>query len=85
MDFGLACEWFVENPRDNLGKILGTPAYMAPEQAAGQLQRAEPRTDVYALGVILFQLLTGELPFRRRRRQRLAPGQACRSSTSRWI
>lgn len=64
LDFGLACEWFVETPRDNHGKILGTPAYMAPEQAAGQTLRAEPRTDVYALGVILFQLLTGELPFR---------------------
>ena len=64
LDFGLACEWFVETPHDNHGKLLGTPAYMAPEQAAGQSPRAEPRTDVYALGVILFQLLTGELPFR---------------------
>lgn len=64
LDFGLACEWFVSLPQDHQGKILGTPAYMAPEQAAGQSQRAEPRTDVYALGVILFQMVTGELPFR---------------------
>ena len=64
LDFGLACEWFVESPGDSYGKILGTPAYMAPEQASGQSPRAEPRTDVYALGVMLFQLLTGELPFR---------------------
>ncbi len=64
LDFGLACEWFTGLPNTYHGKLAGTPAYMAPEQAAGKSIRAEPRTDVYALGVILFQLLTGELPFR---------------------
>ncbi len=64
-DFGLAKEW--QQHADQLtveGHIVGTPAFMAPEQARGESLGIEPRTDIYALGVILFQLLTGELPFR---------------------
>ncbi len=62
VDFGLAKQ-FNENGQTMSGAIMGTPFYMAPEQAAGQNRRIGPPSDVYSLGVILYQCLTGRVPF----------------------
>lgn len=64
MDFGLAKREAGEITMTVDGQILGTPAYMAPEQAGGDGHGVDRRADVYSLGVILFELLTGERPFR---------------------
>jgi WD40 repeat protein len=62
-DFGLAKRLGTEGVTAT-GSILGTPSYMAPEQAGGRSKNVGPATDVYALGAILYEMLTGRPPFR---------------------
>ena len=62
-DFGLAKRVEEGNSLTHTGAILGTPTHMAPEQAAGSRGQVGPTTDVYSLGTILYQMLTGRPPF----------------------
>jgi WD40 repeat protein len=64
VDFGLALREEIEIAMTVDGQIIGTPAYMSPEQAAGLGHRVDGRSDVYSLGVLLYEMLCGELPFR---------------------
>jgi WD40 repeat protein/tRNA A-37 threonylcarbamoyl transferase component Bud32 len=64
-DFGLAQTIEGGQTMTQSGFLVGTPGYMAPEQAGGKRALVGPATDTYALGVVLYQLLTGQLPFQR--------------------
>src|SRR4029077_7652387 len=63
-DFGLAKRLDADTGQTQSGAVVGTPSYMAPEQAAGRGKEVGPATDVYALGAILYECLTGRPPFK---------------------
>jgi predicted Ser/Thr protein kinase len=62
-DFGLAKRLDSDSNLTGTGQILGTPSYMAPEQASGKIDEVGPLADIYSLGAILYCLLTGRPPF----------------------
>jgi tetratricopeptide (TPR) repeat protein len=63
-DFGLAKRIEVDHGQTLSGHVMGTPSYMPPEQALGRTSRIGPPADIYALGAILYETLTGRPPFR---------------------
>ncbi|MBI3865665.1 MAG: protein kinase [Planctomycetia bacterium] len=68
MDFGLAKRDTGELTMTSDGRVMGTPAYMSPEQAGGTSHEVDARSDIYSLGVVLYEMLSGERPFHGNRR-----------------
>ncbi len=62
-DFGLAKDLDARSMLSVTGEVLGTPSYMSPEQAQGLNKELDRRTDIYSLGVVLYRLLAGRVPF----------------------
>jgi serine/threonine protein kinase/HD-like signal output (HDOD) protein len=63
MDFGIAKVLSTAGSQTTYGQIMGTPRYMSPEQAVGDAARVSPQSDIYSLGVIAYEMLTGTAPF----------------------
>lgn len=63
-DFGIAKRISAESTITSEGRVVGTARYMSPEQASGKTRETDRRSDIYAFGVILFEMLTGDTPFR---------------------
>ena len=63
-DFGLAKALGTDSGLTRTNSVIGSPSYMAPEQAEGHARDAGPPTDIYSLGAILYELLTGRPPFK---------------------
>ena len=64
VDFGLAKSLETRSSITSVGTVMGTPGYLAPEQAIGRTSRVDRRADVYSLGAVLYDLLTGRPPFK---------------------
>ncbi len=72
VDFGLARSQVFASRLTGSREVFGTPQYMSPEQAEGRSRECDARTDIYALGVILYEILTGRLPY-----EGATPAQLC--------